>query len=111
MDDVTVERVLRTVEAIPAGCVASYGQIGEVCGLGPRLVGRIMKEWGSSVPWWRVTNASGDFPAPLLARARENWDREGIEVKPNGRGCRIREYRADAVQLRAAAEAAWVGIR
>ncbi|WP_084148577.1 MGMT family protein [Brachybacterium phenoliresistens] len=104
LDDVTVERVLRTVEAIPPGRVAAYGQIGEICGVGPRLVGRIMRDWGGSVTWWRVTNASGDLPAPLLARARPHWDAEGIRVKPNGRGCSLREAGADLRELRRAAE-------
>ena len=97
MDDVTVERVLRVVEAIPPGQVAAYGEIGAIVGVGPRLVGRILRTWGAGVPWWRVTNASGYHP--LLARALPHWEAEGIAVKPNGRGCRIREFGADLAQL------------
>ena len=99
MDDVTVERVLRVVEAIPPGRVAAYGEVGRIVWVGPRLVGRILRTWGSSVPWWRVTNASGDHP--LLARALHHWQEEGITVKPNGRGCRMAEFGADLEQLRA----------
>src|SRR5699024_12243572 len=47
MDDVTVERVLRVVEAIPPGQVAAYGEIGAIVGVGPRLVGRILRTWGA----------------------------------------------------------------
>jgi alkylated DNA nucleotide flippase Atl1 len=104
MDDLTVERVLRVVEAIPAGRVAAYGEVGAIVGVGPRLVGRILREWGSSVPWWRVTNAYGDHP--LLARALPHWQAEGITVKPNGRGCRMRDFGADLEQLRADSAAA-----
>lgn len=110
MDDVTVERVLRTVEVIPPGRVASYGQIGEVCGMGPRPVGRVMSQWGSSTPWWRVTDAQGNLPAPLLERARTHWAQEGIATKPSGSGCRISQHRADTVQLRADAAEAWEGL-
>lgn len=110
MDDLTVERVLRTVEVIPPGRVASYGQVGDVCGLGARQVGRIMSQWGSGVPWWRVTSADGDLPVPLVARARARWDEEGIELKPNGRGCRMRRYRADHGQLSADAERVWADL-
>lgn len=99
MDDLTVEKVLRVVEAIPRGRVAAYGEVGAIVGVGPRLVGRIMRTWGSSVPWWRVTNASGDHP--LLARALPHWQDEDITVKPNGRGCRMTEFGADLEQLRA----------
>ncbi|MGY5765510.1 MGMT family protein [Brachybacterium sp. DNPG3] len=99
MDDLTVERVLRTVEAIPPGRVAAYGEIGAVVGVGPRLVGRILRTWGSTIPWWRVTSADGDHP--LIERAREHWQAEGIALKPNGRGCRMSAYGADLERLRA----------
>ena len=98
MDDLTVERVLRVVESIPSGQVAAYGEIGAIVGVGPRLVGRIMRTWGSGVPWWRVTNASGDHP--LLARALPHWDSEGITVAPHGRGCRMAEFGTDLEELR-----------
>jgi alkylated DNA nucleotide flippase Atl1 len=98
MDDITVERVLRVVESIPAGQVAAYGEVGSIAGVGPRLVGRIMRTWGSGVPWWRVTNASGDHP--LLARALPHWEAEGIFVAPHGRGCRMAEFGADLEELR-----------
>ncbi|MFC5319755.1 MGMT family protein [Brachybacterium alimentarium] len=104
MDDLTVERVLRVVEAIPEGRVAAYGEVGAIVDVGPRLVGRIMRTWGSGVPWWRVTNASGDHP--LLARALPHWEAEGIVVKPNGRGCRMAEFGADLDLLAEAAECA-----
>lgn len=110
MDDLTVERVLRTVEAIPAGRVAAYGQVGAVAGIGARLTGRIMATWGGGVPWWRVTDASGRLPAPLLARARPLWEAEGIPLAPTGHGCAIRRCGADLGQLAADAHAAWADL-
>ncbi|WP_245822937.1 MGMT family protein [Brachybacterium avium] len=104
MDDLTVERVLRVVEAIPPGQVAAYGEIGAIVDVGPRLVGRILRTWGSGVPWWRVTNASGDHP--LLARALPHWEAEGIEVAPHGRGCRMARFGTDLAQLRVRARPA-----
>lgn len=102
MDDVNVERVLRVVELVPPGQVAAYGEVGAIAGVGARLVGRIMREWGSGVPWWRITNAAGDHP--LLERALPSWEAEGIVVKPNGLGCRMNEYGADLDLLRKQAE-------
>jgi methylated-DNA-protein-cysteine methyltransferase-like protein len=93
--ELVIERVLRCVEQVPAGRVASYGAIAAVCGIGPRQVGSIMKAYGHDVPWWRITDASGDLPANLLAEARPLWDDEGIRVKPNGRGCRYADFAAD----------------
>ncbi|MGB7448120.1 MAG: MGMT family protein [Ornithinimicrobium sp.] len=106
MDDLKAERVLRVVEQIPPGRVASYGDIGEIVGIGPRYVGRVLSVYGSGVPWWRVVNASGDPGGSLVSRARAHWVGEGIELKPNGRGCRIGRYRADLPALAAAYEEA-----
>lgn len=106
VDDVVVERVLRAVEQVPRGRVVSYGDLGALVGVGPRFVGRVMSTYGSNVTWWRVTNASGDLPVPLMDEVRERWAAEGILLKPNGRGCRIAEYRADLAALAAAYERA-----
>lgn len=97
--DLLVERVLRAVELVPSGQVASYGDIGSVCGVGPRQVGRVMSQWGADVAWWRITNAAGDFPAALIDRAVPHWRDEGIAVKSNGRGCRITHHRTDLADL------------
>ncbi|HIT75642.1 MAG TPA: MGMT family protein [Candidatus Avipropionibacterium avicola] len=97
MDESLVERVLVAVELIPAGRVASYGDIAGLLGIGPRQVGAIMRHHGAGVPWWRVTSHAGDLPAPLLRRAADRWAEEGITVKPNGLGCRINQYRLDLV--------------
>lgn len=98
-DDLLVERVLRAVEAIPRGRVASYGDIAGLVGIGPRQVGAVMRHYGSNVTWWRVTNSYGDLPKALLDRARGHWAAEGILVKRNGLGCRIADYRADLTAL------------
>jgi alkylated DNA nucleotide flippase Atl1 len=99
VDEQVVERVLRAVEQVPRGRVASYGDLAGLVGVGPRLVGRVMSLYGSNVTWWRVTNASGDLPLHLADEARARWADEGIAWKPNGRGCRIREHRADLARL------------
>ena len=65
MDDERVEAVLRLVEAIPEGRVTTYGRIAAAFGTGPRVVGRIMRDWGGSVPWWRVVNVHGTFPTSV----------------------------------------------
>lgn len=96
--DDLVERVLRAVELVPPGRVVSYGDIAELVGIGPRQVGRILSVWGTSVPWWRVTNSYGDLPVHLTAEFTSRWADEGIELKPNGRGCRIAHHRADLAE-------------
>jgi alkylated DNA nucleotide flippase Atl1 len=54
-----VDDVREAVVAIPAGSVASYGDIGKRIGAGPRQVGRAMSLLDDSVPWWRVVYADG----------------------------------------------------
>jgi methylated-DNA-protein-cysteine methyltransferase related protein len=99
VDDVVVERVLRAVEQVPRGRVVSYGDLAALVGVGPRLVGRVISTYGSNVTWWRVTNSYGDLPPALMDEVRERWAAEGILLKPNGRGCRIAEHRADLRRL------------
>ena len=55
------EQVLRTIESIPEGCVASYGQIADIVGTGPRQVAQALCSVpeGRSIPWFRVINSAG----------------------------------------------------
>lgn len=100
----TVDRVLAAVDLIPAGAVVTYGDLGELAGTSARRVGAVLKHHGHGVSWWRVTNAAGELPPPLLESAREHWATEGIGLAPSGRGCRLRAHRADLTALAAAYE-------
>ena len=82
MREELVEAVLRVVEEIPAGRVATYGMIARAVGTGPRVVGRIMHDWGSGVPWWRVVNVHGTFPTTVRGEGISEWEREGIPHDP-----------------------------
>lgn len=56
------KQIYAIVEQIPAGCVATYGQIAHIVGCNtPRMVGYAMAGLppGSDVPWHRVINAAG----------------------------------------------------
>lgn len=99
MDEVVVERVLRAVEQVPRGRLVSYGDLAALVGVGPRQVGSVMRHWGGTVAWWRVTNADGDLPVHLREEARALWAEEGILVKRNGRGARMADHRADLARL------------
>lgn len=98
-DDVLVEKILRAVELVPPGTVATYGDIARVVGIGPRHVGNVLARWGAGVCWWRVTNRDGELPAALLEEARRRWTAEGVTLSETGRGCRITEHRADVQNL------------
>jgi alkylated DNA nucleotide flippase Atl1 len=75
-----VETVLRVVEQIPAGRVASYGDVAAAVGYGgPRQVGRVMALHGGAVPWWRVVRADG---SPARCHENEALDRLRSEGTP-----------------------------
>lgn len=84
--------IRRTIAAIPAGRVASYGEIAERAGLPrrARLVGRVLRETPPTIdlPWFRVLRADGRFAFPPGSRAfREQVRRlaaEGV-LSRNGR--------------------------
>jgi alkylated DNA nucleotide flippase Atl1 len=83
--DEFVEAVLSAVESIPAGQVASYGDIAEFVGAGgPRQVGSVMSHNGGAVCWWRVVRADGRPADGLLDRALALLAEDGAPIR-NGR--------------------------
>lgn len=74
---------------IPAGQVATYGQVAELAGLPrqARRVGRVMSQLptGTRIPWHRVVNAAGRISMPKGSRGyREQSARlrqEGVTVR------------------------------
>lgn len=74
-----VETVRALVAAIPAGRVATYGDIADAAGLSsPRIVGWIMRTDSSDLPWHRVITASGRPAAHLTTRQLELLRAEGV---------------------------------
>jgi methylated-DNA-protein-cysteine methyltransferase related protein len=76
-----VERVRALVASVPAGRVATYGDIASAAGLpSPRIVGWIMRTDSSDLPWHRVIRASGRPARHLAARQLELLRAEGIST-------------------------------
>lgn len=80
------------VASVPAGRVATYGDIAALAGLStPRLVGRILSEDGHDLPWHRILRADGT-PAPhLVHRQLELLRAEGVLA--DGQKVDLRHYR------------------
>ncbi|MGH3522649.1 MAG: MGMT family protein [Mycobacterium sp.] len=77
--DDQVERVRALIAAIPAGQVATYGDIAAAAGLSsPRIVGWIMRTDSSNLPWHRVITASGRPARQLATRQLELLRAEGV---------------------------------
>jgi methylated-DNA-protein-cysteine methyltransferase-like protein len=98
MDEELHEKVRKIVAAIPPGSVASYGDIAELAGApSPRLVGRVLSEDGSDLPWQRVLRADGTPAHHLAERQLELLRAEGVLA--DGRKVNMRKYRWDAVEV------------
>ena len=87
MDEGLVYEILSVVEEIPAGCVASYGQIAGLIGRekNSRLVGKVlsMSHFYGNYPCHRVVNHTGRL-APSFPEQRERLISEGITFRDNG---------------------------
>jgi alkylated DNA nucleotide flippase Atl1 len=77
--DEQVENVRVLVASIPAGRVATYGDIADAAGLSSaRIVGWIMRTDSSDLPWHRVLGASGRPAAHIATRQLELLRAEGV---------------------------------
>mgnify|MGYP005860698997 CR=1 FL=1 len=85
------QQVYRLVRHIPAGKVASYGQIARMLGVpnGARMVGWAMGSAPSGdVPWHRVVNARGEVslrPGGGAELQRALLEEEGVAFGAGGR--------------------------
>ena len=86
------QRILATVDVIPRGRVASYGQVAREAGLvgRARMVGHVLRtESRAGLPWHRVLNARGhsSFPEGSAARKEqlERLRREGVAIDRHGK--------------------------
>jgi methylated-DNA-protein-cysteine methyltransferase related protein len=95
VDEDLHERIRAAVAAVPAGTVATYGDIAALSGAPtPRLVGRVLGEDGHDLPWHRIIRANGT-PAPHLRREQLALLRaEGILAE--GDKIRLHTYRMPA---------------
>jgi methylated-DNA-protein-cysteine methyltransferase-like protein len=91
--DVRRQRILATVDAIPRGRVATYGQVALEALLPrrARLVGAVLRDLpnGSKLAWHRVVNAAGRISLRSdgrpSAEQRRRLLREGVRVDSRGR--------------------------
>ena len=87
MEDDLVYEVLSSVDEIPYGRVATYGQIAELIGRkkNARLVGKILAraELYGDYPCHRVVNFAGRTALGFYEQ-RERLEAEGVRFKQNG---------------------------
>lgn len=86
MIDPRYRDIYRTVRRIPAGCVATYGEVAEAAGLPrrARLVGRALRGCPSDVPWHRVVASPGRVAFPV---GSESFDEQCRRLQDEGVAC------------------------
>ncbi|MEM6252225.1 MAG: MGMT family protein [Cyanobacteria bacterium P01_D01_bin.156] len=86
------ERIYAVVRQIPAGTVATYGQVAELAGLigKPRVVGYALYKVApdDDIPWQRVINAKGEISTSAFRDGSDDLQRilleeEGIKFEKN----------------------------
>lgn len=80
-DDVFTEAVIKVIEAIPSGEVATYGEIAAEAGFpgAARAVGSLLRTT-PGLPWWRVIAASGRLVPGLESEHAQRLRAEGITI-------------------------------
>lgn len=85
------QRIISIIAAIPAGKVATHGQIAAMAGR-PRAARQVARLLHSSsekynLPWHRIINARGCISLTGLAadKQRQKLRIEGIEISPSDR--------------------------
>ncbi len=91
----TYDLIYKTVRQIPAGKVATYGQIADLAGIygKARLVGYAMFQVdtvSNDIPWYRVINAKGEISYSNLREGgdylqKRLLEEEGIEFNSAGK--------------------------
>jgi methylated-DNA-protein-cysteine methyltransferase-like protein len=84
--NVNYQRIWKTVQLIPHGKVACYGQIADLAGLPgrARLVGKALGKvpeggWqGRAVPWYRVINSQGRISFP---RESDYFEKQKVSLQ------------------------------
>lgn len=77
--------MIRTIEAIPAGSIATYGEIAAEAGYpgAARAVGNLLRTT-PGLPWWRIVAANGRLVPGSEADHAQRLRAEGVPVS-NGR--------------------------
>ena len=95
-------RIWHTVQLIPKGMVATYGQIADLAGLPgrARLVGKALGNvpksgWDKkTVPWFRVINSQGKISFPLASEyfLKQKGLLQEEQVVVNGAKIKLSEF-------------------
>lgn len=101
------QQIWRTVLQVPAGSVASYGQIADLAGLPgrARLVGKSLGYWPEElqVPWYRILRSNGQIAFPAGSEQAEEQkgrlQQEGVVALNNRVKFKDFQWQPDLAEL------------
>jgi methylated-DNA-protein-cysteine methyltransferase-like protein len=82
----TIDLIIDIVDSIPPGSCMTYGAIGDIAGIGPRFVARVMAlaPDAHACPWHRVVGAGGEVKqGPHSAEQKRRLMDEGFTLRNN----------------------------
>ena len=95
-DQARDEAIRRAIRSIPKGKVATYGRVAAAAGypLYHRLVAKILRKTGDSLPWQRVVGAGGNIRLHLDAglEQRMRLEMEGVKFRGKRVDMRLHEH-------------------
>ncbi|WP_231447051.1 MGMT family protein [Brevibacterium zhoupengii] len=74
-----LDAAAEAVRSVPAGSVATYGDIAAIINAGPRQAGRLVGQIADTAPWWRIVYADGTPSTCHAGTAGDLLRQEGIE--------------------------------
>jgi len=89
--ELLAELVYALIQLVPVGCVTTYGDVAEVLGIPPRLVGSILKRNKNpvAVPCHRVVGRRSLGGYTLGGRRADHLKKRLIELESGGELCRF----------------------
>lgn len=99
------EKIYTVVKLIPAGKVATYGQVADLAGLPrrARMVSKALKESTESLPWHRILAASGKISLPVGSEGYleqvQRLRSENIEIRNGRLSLQDYQWQPDPVEL------------
>ncbi|MFD9735205.1 MGMT family protein [Umezawaea sp. NPDC059074] len=91
MDTALYDRIREAILDVPVGKVSTYGHIAMLVGApSPRMVGALLAEEGSDLPWHRILRSNGTPTPHLVAEQLQRLRAEGVISV--GQRVDLREY-------------------
>lgn len=76
------DRAVTVIAGVAPGHVVTYGEVAAEAGApgAARAVGRVLRDRGGTLPWWRVVTVTGRLVPGLEVEHADRLEAEGVRV-------------------------------